>query len=99
VPADRTYRRKLSREDADTGTLLITKDRWAMFPAPMTAFPVEVAGARFETRIVAEDCACVPPPHQHLHLELGHVADLLDFRRGVVVEVARAGDGYILRNG
>ena len=96
----RTYRRKLSREDAETGTLLITKDRWSMFPAPMTEFPIEVRGSRFETRIVAEDCVCVPPPHQHLHLELGHVRERLDFHTGAVVEVDRTPDGaYIVRDG
>jgi hypothetical protein len=99
VAASRTYRRKLSHEDAETGTLLITKDRWSMFPPPMTEFPLDVAGARFETRIVAEDCACVPPPHQHLHLELGHVRDRLDFGKGAVVEVERTGDAYVVRNG
>jgi hypothetical protein len=42
----------------------------------MTEFAVDVAGARFATRIVAEDCECVPPPHQHYHLEAGHFRHL-----------------------
>jgi len=94
-----TYRRRLTREDAETGTLLIEKSRWKMFPAPMTEFAVELGGARFATRIVAEDCSCVPPAHQHYHLEAGHFRDRLDFSRGRVIEVERAGDIYRLRNG
>lgn len=93
------YIRKLSAEDADTGTLLIEKSRWRAFPAPMREFAVEVAGRRFATRIVAEDCACVPPPHQHLHLELGHLRDLLRFERGSRI-VIEQGDGvYRISNG
>ncbi len=93
------YRRKLSREDAGTGTILITKDRWRTFPPPMQEFAVDVAGQRFATRIVAEDCACAPPPHQHLHLEAGHFRHLLDFLTGAVVEIEMAGDTRAVRNG
>jgi hypothetical protein len=94
-----TYRRRLSREDAETGTVLITKDRWRLFPPPMTEFAVEVAGARFATRIVAEDCDCVRPPHQHWHLEAGHFRDRLDFAAGVTIEVARVHGAWVVRNG
>ena len=100
MPAStRAYRRRLSAEDADTGTILITKDRWSMSPEPMREFPVPVGRRRLDTRIVAEDCNCVPPPHQHLHLEAGHLRHLLDWRKGAVIEIARDGDGYVLRNG
>lgn len=93
------YRRKLSSEDANTGSVLITKDRWRAFPPPMQEFPVEVAGKRFATRIVAEDCECVPPAHQHYHLEAGHFRHLLDFDRGSVVEIVEADGVYAVRNG
>jgi hypothetical protein len=93
------YRRKLSREDAETGTVLVEKSRWRLFPPPMTEFAVEAAGRRFATRIVAEDCACVTPPHQHYHLEAGHFRHLLDFTRGAVIEIEPAGDAYLVRNG
>ena len=93
------YRRKLSGEDADTGSILILKTDWRAFPPPMQEFAVEVAGRRFATRIVAEDCACVPPPHQHYHLEAGHFRHLLDFSRGAIVEI-EPGDGvFSIRNG
>lgn len=94
------YRRKLSREDADTGTILITKDRWSAFPKPMEEFTVRVGRRSFATRIVAEDCVCVPPAHQHYHLEMGHFRDLLDFSRGAIVEIefSRAG-AALIRNG
>lgn len=93
------YRRKLSGEDADTGTVLITKDRWRAFPPPMQEFAVEVAGRRFATRIVAEDCVCVPPPHQHYHLEAGHFRHLLDFARGRTVEIDERDGVYSVRHG
>lgn len=93
------YRRKLSREDAATGTILIAKARWRAFPPPMQEFVVEVAGRRFATRIVAEDCACVPPPHQHAHLEAGHFSHLLKFTPGAVIEIALVGPTYVVRNG
>jgi hypothetical protein len=93
------YRRKLSRGDADTGTILITKDRWSMFPPPMQEFAVEIGGRRFATRIVPEDCACVPPPHQHYHLEPAHVGKLLDFTKGAVIEIEQGPDRYVVRNG
>ncbi|MHB8375522.1 MAG: hypothetical protein ACYDEB_01005 [Dehalococcoidia bacterium] len=95
----RPYRRKLSREDADTGTILIAKARWRMFPPPMAEFAVRAGGRRFHTRIIAEDCDCVPPPHQHLHLEAGHLRGQLDFRPGALIEIARQGEEYVLRNG
>jgi hypothetical protein len=95
----RPYRRKLSAEDVETGSILLEKSRWRDFPAPMTEFPVEAAGTRFATRIVAEDCNCVPPPHQHLHLEAGHFRDRLNFERGAVVVVGRTDDTYTIANG
>jgi hypothetical protein len=93
------YRRTLSREDADTGTILVTKDRWRAFPPPMQEFAVDVAGRRFATRIVAEDCACVLPPHQHLHLEAGHFRHLLDLTRGAIVEIEVDDGVCTVRNG
>jgi hypothetical protein len=93
------YRRKLSSEDVDTGSILIEKSRWRQFPAPMTEFGVEVGGARFATRIVAEDCTCVPPAHQHYHLEAGHFRDRLDFRRGATVNVTIDDGAYSITNG
>ena len=51
-----SYRRKLSREDVATGSILIEEVALAQFPPPMQEFAVDVAGQRFATRIVAEDC-------------------------------------------
>lgn len=93
------YIRKLSAEDVDTGSLLIEKARWRAFPAPMQEFAVEAAGQRFATRIVAEDCNCVPPPHQHLHMELGHLRHLLRFERGERVVVEQGDGAYLISNG
>jgi hypothetical protein len=91
------YLRKLSREDADTGTILITRDRWRMFPKPLEEFVVEAGGERFITTIVPEDCACVPPPHQHYHLEAGHFRDRLGLATGLTVVIERAEGVYRIR--
>ena len=95
---DLVLRRTLSSEDADTGSILIEKSRWRRFPPPMQEFDVTVAGARFATRIVAEDCACVPPPHQHYHHEASHFRDQLDFTRGATIEITQDGDVYGIAN-
>ena len=83
------YRRKLSREDVETGSVLIDKRAWRLFPPPMEEFTVVVGGQEFRTCIVAEDCNCVPPPHQHYHLEAGHFRHLLDFTAGRTVLMQR----------
>ena len=95
----RPYKRKLSREDAETGSILITKDRWRHFPPPMQEFAVRVGSQSFVTTIVSEDCNCVPPSHQHLHLQAGHFAHLLRFQTGEVIEVQPTRGAFIIRNG
>ena len=87
------YRRKLSREDVETGSVLIDKRAWRLFPPPMEEFTVVVGGQEFRTCIVAEDCNCVPPPHQHYHLEAGHFRHLLDFSPGRTLVVERDAAG------
>ncbi len=84
-----SYRRRLSREDVETGSMLIDKRAWRLFPPPMDEFTVVVGGQQFRTCIVAEDCNCVPPPHQHYHLEAGHFRHLLDFSPGRTLLVQR----------
>jgi hypothetical protein len=93
------YTRKLSSEDAGTGTILIEKARWKHFPPPMREFAVSVGGKRFATRIVAEDCECVLPRHQHYHLEAGHFRDRLDFAKGAMVQITLDGGQYTIANG
>jgi hypothetical protein len=93
------YRHELSRQDTETGSILIEKSRWRAFPPPMQEFAVEVCGRRLATRIVAEDCACVPPPHQHYHLEAEHFRSLIDFTAGAIVEIDRTEAAYAIRNG
>ena len=93
-----TILRKLSAEDVDTRSILIEKSRWRHFPPPMREFVVTVGGRAYPTRIVAEDCACVPPPHQHYHLEAGHFSDMLDFRKGAVIEIDVVDGAYSLRD-
>src|SRR4030042_222593 len=88
-----SYRRKLSRADEGTGSMLIDKHAWRLFPPPMEEFTVLVDGQEFRTRIVAEDSARARPPHQHYHLEAGHFRHLLDFSPGRSVLVRREAPG------
>jgi hypothetical protein len=60
---------------------------------------VVVRGRRYATRIVAEDCACRPPAHQHWHLEAGHFRDRLRFGPGDAIEIVPADDAFEIRNG
>ena len=87
------YTRKLSREDVETGSVLIEKGRWRMFPSPQEEFAVLVGDQEFRTCIVAEECDCVPPHHQHYHLEAGHFRHLLGFRPGASLTIERLPDG------
>lgn len=87
-----TYTRRLSREDVETDSVLIEKGRWRLFPAPQEEFSVVVGDQEFRTCIVAEECNCVPPLHQHYHLEAGHFRHLLDFRPGASLTIERLPD-------
>lgn len=93
------YRRTLSAEDAETRSILITKDRWRHFPPPLEEFTVRVGRQSFVTNIVPEDCSCVLPPHQHMHLQAGHFADRLEFKPGSVVEINFGLNAILIRNG
>jgi hypothetical protein len=97
--AMKPYRRRLSREAADTGSMLIEKRAWRALPPPMAEFAIELARRRVAARVVAEDCACVPPQHQHHHLEPGHFRHLLSFDRGAVIEIAPRETGFVIRHG
>jgi len=93
------YRRKLSAEDVDTSSIFIEKSHWRRFPPPMREFAVTVGGERFATRIVAEACDCVAPPHEHYHLEANHFRDRLNFQRGASIEICQDADGaYVIEN-
>lgn len=93
------YRRKLSAEDVETGSILIEKSWWKRFPPPLEEFGVRVSGQPFVTTIVAEDCDCIGEPHQHYHLEAGHFAHLLDFSRGATVVIEPSPGAYMIANG
>lgn len=98
-PVTRTpHRRKLSNEDAETRSIVFTKDRWGRFPPPTQEFAVRAGRQPFITIIVAEDCDYVSPPHQHLHPEAGHFADRFRFPAGSTIEIA-FGKAIIIRNG
>jgi hypothetical protein len=88
------YRRKLTREDVKTGSVLIDKRAWRLFPPPAEEFTVLVGGQEHRTRITAEDCNCVPPPHQHYHLEAGRFRHLLDLSAGRTLIVQRDPAGF-----
>jgi hypothetical protein len=89
-----TYRRKLSRGEVSEGSILIEKTKWRLFPRPGEPLRIEVSGASIVTAIEAEDCNCVPPPHQHYHLPAAALQSHIEFRPGVVLTFERLGEGH-----
>jgi hypothetical protein len=93
-----SFKRKLSSDEVARGSLLIEKGRWSLFPPPGTPFELEAGGVGVTVRIEAEDCNCVPPPHQHYHLPLGALREVLPFVPGTVLIVEQLGEGrYAVR--
>jgi hypothetical protein len=83
------YTRRLSREDVKSRRVLIDKSRWSLFPAPGESFRLLAAGRPFEVSLAAENCTCVPPPHQHVFLPAEAFAGLVDYRPGAALKFER----------
>jgi hypothetical protein len=93
------YVRKLSREDASLGRMLIEKSKWGMFPQPGGAISADVGGVRSRLRVEGERCSCVPPEHEHRYLRMGAARRRIVFVAGARVTVDRANGAYRVRNG
>jgi hypothetical protein len=93
------YRRKLSREDAEHRRVMLTKDRWRDFPSPGEKFGVQVGEAKARARIIAEECSCVGPQHEHRYIDASSVARRLCFKPGDFVEFSSVDGVLVLRNG
>jgi hypothetical protein len=97
------YTRKLSREDAARGRMLIDQQRWGMFPRPGGSLAADVGGARARLRVVGDACACKPrcgaPEHEHRYLQMGPSRRRIVFVAGASVTVDRANGIYRVRNG
>ncbi len=50
---------------------MLLKGQWRLFPAPGVKVTLRYGGRILESAVEAEDCCCVPPPHQHRYLPLG----------------------------
>jgi len=87
------YRRKLSREEAASGRPLLLKSAWRLFPKPPKVAVLQHGGGAYRAGVQAEDCACVPPAHQHYYLALGSLAAEMGVRPGNVAELERRDDG------
>ena len=92
------YIRKISRDDARHGRLLIDNAKWGLFPQPGGAISADVGGARSRLRVASEPCACVPPEHEHRYLQVGAARRRIIFVAGARVAVERANGVYRLRN-
>lgn len=66
-----TYHKKLNSEEKRSGRLMLLKGQWRVFPAPGGKVALRFEGRTLESAVEAEDCCCVPPPHQHRYLLLG----------------------------
>ncbi|MEM4266715.1 MAG: hypothetical protein QW404_01515 [Candidatus Nanoarchaeia archaeon] len=64
------YRRKISREEAEEGYILITKDALKMFPPIDRKFYLVENKKETPVKVRAISCICMGPeePHQHYHL-------------------------------
>src|SRR3972149_3180015 len=80
MPEGATYTRKLSRGEVSDGSILIEKTKWRFFPPPGEPLTLEAGGESFSVAIEAEDCSCVPPPHQHYHLPAAAFRSRIAFR-------------------
>lgn len=67
------YRRKISKEEADEGYILITKEALKMFPEKDRKFYLVENKKETPAKIRAVSCICMGPeqPHQHYHLVYG----------------------------
>jgi hypothetical protein len=63
----RTYRRRVSTEEAREGYVLILKSRLGSFPAIGEPFTLALGGASCRTSVEAMPCTCRGPerPHEH----------------------------------
>ncbi|MDP2953726.1 MAG: hypothetical protein Q8O76_10465 [Chloroflexota bacterium] len=50
---------------------MLLKSQWRLFPAPGARVALMYEDRTLESAVEAEDCCCVPPPHQHRYLPLG----------------------------
>ncbi len=68
--AHRSYRRRISSEEAREGYLLILKRDLGLFPRPGDPFTLATGGASCRARIEAEPCTCRGPelPHEHYRI-------------------------------
>ena len=93
MPESPTYTRKLSRGEVSEGSILIEKTKWRFFPPLGQPLTLEAGGERFSVAIEAEDCSCVPPPHQHYHLPAAAFRSRIDFRPGASLRFEKLGEG------
>jgi hypothetical protein len=93
------YTRKLSREEAALGRMLIDKQRWGMFPRPGGSLAADVGGARARLRVLGEPCECRPPKHERRYLQMGAARRRIVFVAGASLTVDRANGIYRVRNG
>ena len=88
-----SYRRKVSREEADEGYLFVTKDRLGFFPPEGIAFRLDDGGRTRSAELESRACTCRGPerPHRHWFVRWpGLVA-------GEHVELVADGDAYRVR--
>lgn len=91
------YKRRISREEAQRGYILITKNALKQFPTIGESFQLKFGDEKFPIEIKGVPCQCRGPdkPHEHYHLE---VKGSIEMRMGNVVSIAKGSeDEYILK--
>ncbi len=86
------YRRKVSREEAGKGGILIAKNMLKNFPRVGESFKLKFEGAEGDVEVISVPCHCVGPdkPHEHYYLE---VKELVKLRWGKIVSITKNENG------
>ncbi|MFH0860703.1 MAG: hypothetical protein V1921_05835 [Candidatus Altiarchaeota archaeon] len=88
-----TYTRKISKEEATCGFILVEKSRRKIFPESGRRFDIYHNRNKLEVVIDEIPCECVGPqkPHVHYHLHLP-----VELKAGDKAVIEKVGDKYRL---
>ncbi len=86
------YRRRISREEAGRGSVLVAKNMLKNFPPVGESFKLRCGGEEGDVEIVSVPCQCVGPdkPHEHYYLD---VSGLVKLRLGKIVSISKNDKG------
>lgn len=92
------YRRKLSREEASIGYLMILKDRLDFFPRVGEAFDLWFRDKSYRVQVDSEHCTCRGPdkPHEHYRISLDPLRGVLEVKKGIEMTIVKNQQKFVL---